>query len=74
MIRLNRWLMGGVLFIIVAALFIDTYGYTYRFLVEHKGLGQKLNANPHIGGYDLGARAGIDSANDDLRGRDVGKL
>jgi SecD/SecF fusion protein len=59
-IRLNRWLMGGVLFVILAALFIDTYGYTYRFLVEHKGVGQKLNANPHIGGYDIYIHKGLD--------------
>ncbi|HEX3605132.1 MAG TPA: protein translocase subunit SecD [Candidatus Dormibacteraeota bacterium] len=60
MIRLNRWLMGGVLLIILAALFIDTYGYTYRFLVEHKGLGQKLNSNPHIGSYDIYIHKGLD--------------
>jgi len=59
-IRLNRWLMGGVLFIILAALFIDTYGYTYRFLVEHKGVGQKLSSNPHIGGYEIYIHKGLD--------------
>ncbi|HVS44821.1 MAG TPA: protein translocase subunit SecD [Candidatus Dormibacteraeota bacterium] len=60
MIRLNRWLMGGVLLIIIAALFVDTYSYTYRFLVEKKGLGQKLNANPHIGGLELYIHKGLD--------------
>jgi preprotein translocase subunit SecD len=59
-IRLNRWLMGGVLLVILAALFIDTYGYTYRFLVEHKGLGAKLDRNPHIGNYDIYIHKGLD--------------
>ena len=60
MIRLNRWLMGGVVLIILAALFVDTYSYTYRFLVEHKGLGQKLSSNPHIGGLQLYIHKGLD--------------
>ncbi len=60
MIRLNRWLMGGVVLIILAALFVDTYSYTYRFLVEHKGLGQKLSSNPHIGSLPLYIHKGLD--------------
>ncbi|MGH7750642.1 MAG: preprotein translocase subunit SecD, partial [Candidatus Dormibacteria bacterium] len=53
-------MMGGVLLIIIAALFIDTYGYTYRFLVEHKGLGQKLTSDPHIGGLPVFIHKGLD--------------
>ncbi|MEA2618348.1 MAG: preprotein translocase subunit SecD, partial [Chloroflexota bacterium] len=60
MIRLNRWLMGGVLLVILAALFIDTYGYTYRFLVERKPLGATLSSNPHIGGYEVFIHKGLD--------------
>jgi SecD/SecF fusion protein len=59
-IRLNRWMMGGVLLIILAALFVDTYGYTYRFLVERKGLGAKLSENPHIGGLPVYIHKGLD--------------
>jgi SecD/SecF fusion protein len=59
-IRLNRWMMGGVLAIILAALFIDTYGFTYRFLVEHKGMGAKLDRNPHIGSYEVYIHKGLD--------------
>jgi SecD/SecF fusion protein len=59
-IRLNRWLMGGVLLVILAALFIDTYGYTYRFLVERKPLGATLDSNPHIGGYEVFIHKGLD--------------
>ncbi|HEY2705868.1 MAG TPA: protein translocase subunit SecD [Candidatus Dormibacteraeota bacterium] len=60
MIRLNRWMMGGVLFIILAALFIDTYGYTYRFLVERKPLGATLSSDPHIGGLPVFIHKGLD--------------
>jgi SecD/SecF fusion protein len=59
-IRLNRWLIGLVLLVVAAALFVDTYGYTYRFLVEHKGLGARLNSNPHIGGLPLYIHKGLD--------------
>jgi SecD/SecF fusion protein len=59
-IRLNRWMMGGVLLIILAALFIDTYGYTYRFLVERKGIGAKLDRNPHIGSFEVYIHKGLD--------------
>ncbi|HXA30303.1 MAG TPA: protein translocase subunit SecD [Candidatus Angelobacter sp.] len=60
MIRLNRWWIGAVVLVILGALFIDTYSYTYRFLVEHKSLSQKLNATPHIGSYDLYIHKGLD--------------
>ncbi len=60
MIRLNRWWIGAVVLVILGALFVDTYSYTYRFLVEHKSLSQKLNATPHIGGYDLYIHKGLD--------------
>jgi SecD/SecF fusion protein len=59
-IRLNRWMMGGVLFVILTALFIDTYGYTYRFLVERKPLGATLSSNPHIGSYEVFIHKGLD--------------
>jgi SecD/SecF fusion protein len=59
-IRLNRWLMGSVLLVILAALFIDTYGYTYRFLVERKPLGATLSSNPHIGSYEVFIHKGLD--------------
>jgi SecD/SecF fusion protein len=59
-IRLNRWWIGAVVLVVLGALFIDTYSYTYRFLVEHKSLGAKLNATPHIGSYDLYLHKGLD--------------
>jgi len=59
-IRLNRWWIGAVVLVILGALFIDTYSYTYRFLGEHKSLGQKLSANPHIGSFDLYIHKGLD--------------
>jgi SecD/SecF fusion protein len=59
-IRLNRWWIGAVVLVILGALFVDTYSYTYRFLVEHKSLSQKLSATPHIGGYDLYIHKGLD--------------
>lgn len=60
MIRLNRWLIGLVLCVVAVALFIDTYSYTYRFLVERQGLGAKLSSNPHIGGLPLYIHKGLD--------------
>jgi SecD/SecF fusion protein len=59
-IRLNRWWIGAVIVIILGALFIDTYSYTYRFFVEHKGLSDKLKRNPHIGSFDLFIHKGLD--------------
>jgi len=59
-IRLNRWWIGFVALVILGALFVDTYSYTYRFLVEHKSLSGKLSANPHVGGYDLYLHKGLD--------------
>jgi SecD/SecF fusion protein len=59
-IRLNRWWIGTVVLVILGALFVDTYSYVYRFLVEHKSLSQKLNATPHVGGYDLYLHKGLD--------------
>jgi SecD/SecF fusion protein len=59
-IRLNRWWIGFVALVILGALFIDTYSYTYRFFVEHKSLSAKLNATPHIGSYDLYLHKGLD--------------
>jgi len=59
-IRLNRWWIGFVVLVILGALFIDTYSYTYRFLVEHKSASAKLNANPHIGSFDLYLHKGLD--------------
>ena len=60
MIRLNRWWIGLVALVILGALFIDTYSYTYRFFVEHKSLSGKLAANPHVGGFDLYLHKGLD--------------
>ncbi len=61
MIRLNKWWIGFVVLVILGALFVDTYSYTYRFLVEHKSnLTQKLSANPHVGSYDLYLHKGLD--------------
>jgi SecD/SecF fusion protein len=59
-IRLNRWWIGFVALVVLGALFIDTYSYTYRFFVEHKSLSQKLNATPHIGSFDLYLHKGLD--------------
>jgi SecD/SecF fusion protein len=59
-IRLNRWWIGSVILVILGALFVDTYSYTYRFFVEHKSLSAKLNATPHVGGYDLYLHKGLD--------------
>ena len=60
MIRLNRWWMGFVVLVVLGALFVDTFSYTYRFLVEHKSASAKLSSNPHIGGYDLYLHKGLD--------------
>ena len=60
MIRLNRWWIGAVVLIILGALFVDTYSYTYRFLVEHKSPSAKLSSNPHVGGYELYLHKGLD--------------
>ena len=60
MIRLNRWWIGFVALVILGALFIDTYSYTYRFLIEHKSASAKLDANPHIGSLDLYIHKGLD--------------
>jgi SecD/SecF fusion protein len=59
-IRLNRWWIGFVVLVILGALFVDTFSYTYRFLIEHKSLGAKLDSNPHIGGLDLYLHKGLD--------------
>jgi len=59
-IRLNRWWIGLVALVILGALFIDTYSYTYRFLGEHKSLSAKLSSNPHLGGFDLYLHKGLD--------------
>ncbi len=60
MIRLNRWWISFVVVVVLGAIFIDTFSYTYRFLVEHKSLSGKLASNPHIGGFDLYLHKGLD--------------
>jgi SecD/SecF fusion protein len=59
-IRLNKWWIGTVVLIILTAIFIDTFSYTYRFLVERKGLGDTLRRAPHIGSFDLFIHKGLD--------------
>ena len=60
MIRLNRWWIATVVLVVLAALFIDTYSYTYRFFVAHKSLSAVLRTPPHIGSKDLYIHKGLD--------------
>ena len=62
MIRLNRWWYGLVVLVVLGALFVDTYSYTYRFFVVHKGVGDTLYAPPHIGGKEVYLHKGLDLA------------
>jgi len=58
-IRLNRWWLGAVLLIILGALFVDTYSYTYRAFTG-KWFPAKLRVPPHIGSYELYLHKGLD--------------
>src|SRR5207302_1638829 len=62
-IRLNRWVIGTVIAVIIGAVFIDAYSYIYRYAIAHVGNGgtlpnhaaanQPADRNPHIGSFDL---------------------
>lgn len=58
-IRLNRWLVALVLTVIVGALFVDTFSYTYR-LATGKWFPAKLRVPPHIGSFPLYLHKGLD--------------
>lgn len=59
MIRLNRWLVGLVVAVIVGALFVDTFSYTYR-LATGKWFPATLRVPPHLGSLQLYLHKGLD--------------
>ncbi len=60
MIKLNRWWYAFVAVVVLAAVFIDTYSYTYRFFVVHKSLSATLFTPPNLLGRDLYIHKGLD--------------
>jgi SecD/SecF fusion protein len=58
-IRLNRWWLGAVVLIVLGALFVDTFSYTYR-AATGKWFPAKLRVPPHIGSYDIYLHKGLD--------------
>jgi SecD/SecF fusion protein len=69
-IRLNRWVIGTVIAVIIGALFVDGYSYIYRYAIarvgssgtlpNHAAAGDPADRNPHIGGFDLYIHKGLD--------------
>jgi SecD/SecF fusion protein len=58
--RITRFRLAAVIFVVVAALFIDGYSLFYRYVVAHQPLGTTLTSPPSILGHPVYLHKGLD--------------
>jgi len=58
--RITRFRLAIVIFVVVAALFVDGYSLIYRYLVVHQPLGTQLTTAPNIFGRQVYLHKGLD--------------
>jgi protein-export membrane protein SecD/preprotein translocase SecF subunit len=56
MVRLNRWWIGLIVLVVAGAIFVDAFGFFYRYVVSHA----HPTDNPHIGSKDIYIHKGLD--------------
>ncbi len=60
MVKLNKFWYLVIALVVLGAVFIDTYSYTYRYFVAHVPPGKPLKTVPNIGGHPITIEKGLD--------------